>query len=71
MSNVLTELKGNVAVLTINKPQTLNALSDEVLNDLEAAFDAAAADENVYVIVITGAGKAFVAGADIAYIRRG
>ncbi|MBR0086069.1 MAG: enoyl-CoA hydratase/isomerase family protein [Lachnospiraceae bacterium] len=68
MSNVLTELKGNVAVLTINKPQTLNALSDEVLNDLEAAFDAAAADENVYVIVITGAGKAFVAGADIAYM---
>ncbi len=69
MTNVLSEVKGNVAVLTINKPQALNALNDEVLSDLSQAFTEAENNKDVYVIIITGAGKAFVAGADISQMK--
>jgi len=60
---------GHVSTLTINRPDKLNALSQEVLSDLSAAVQALAADEQVRATVITGAGKAFVAGADIGAMR--
>lgn len=60
------EKEGAVAILTINRPDALNALSSAVLGELDAAFDQLAADEEVQVIILTGAGRAFVAGADIA-----
>ena len=66
MSNVLYEVKGNVGILTINRPKALNALNSEVLNDLDAALDAVDL-ETVRCLILTGAGeKSFVAGADIA-----
>jgi enoyl-CoA hydratase len=53
--------------ITVNRPDKLNALNAATLDALQAAFDAAAADAAVRVVVLTGAGpKAFVAGADIA-----
>ena len=65
MSFVKTELQGAVAVVTIDRPQALNALNPEVLADLKAAFEGI--DQNaVRCVVLTGAGeKSFVAGADI------
>lgn len=66
MNFVLTEKKGAVAVLTINRPDALNALSSEVLGEIGEAFEALQQDEDVSVIIITGAGRAFVAGADVA-----
>ncbi len=55
-----------IAFVTVNRPDKLNALNMTVLAELNAAFDELDADENVRVIVMTGAGqKAFVAGADI------
>lgn len=58
--------KGNVGILTINRPKALNALNSEVLNDLDAALDAVDL-ETVRCLILTGAGeKSFVAGADIA-----
>lgn len=69
MSNIITEIKDHVAVLKINKPQALNALNDEVLRDLGAAFAEADNNDDVYVIIITGEGKAFVAGADISQMK--
>jgi enoyl-CoA hydratase len=58
---------GAVRVVTVNRPDKLNALDAATLDALHAAFDAAAADPGVRVLVLTGAGpKAFVAGADIA-----
>ncbi|MDO4567208.1 MAG: enoyl-CoA hydratase-related protein [Oscillospiraceae bacterium] len=65
MSFVNCEVEGAVAVLTINRPEALNALNGEVLADLKAAFEAI--DQNaVRCVVLTGAGdKSFVAGADI------
>lgn len=65
MKYMLIEKKGGVAVLTINRADALNALNSEVLAELSEAFDQLQADEEVRVIVITGAGRAFVAGADI------
>ena len=66
MGFVTTEVQGAVEIITIDRPQALNALNPDVLNDLKAAFDAV--DQNaVRCIVVTGAGeKSFVAGADIA-----
>ncbi|MGB8329268.1 MAG: enoyl-CoA hydratase-related protein [Polyangiales bacterium] len=60
---------GHVSTLTINRPDKLNALSREVLSDLGTAVRALAADQEVRAAVITGTGKAFVAGADIGAMR--
>ena len=62
---VLLEHKGRVALLTLNRPQALNALNSELLTTLCAHLDALSEDENVGCVVITGSEKAFAAGADI------
>ena len=54
MSNVLYEVKGNVGILTINRPKALNALNSDVLNDLDAALDAVDLD-TVRCLILTGA----------------
>ncbi len=67
MSAILTEIRGAVAILTINRPSTLNALDVPTLLELGGSFGALAANSAVRVIVVTGAGdRAFVAGGDIA-----
>lgn len=63
---VLFEQRGATAILTINRPQTLNALDLPTLAALEAQLARAATDDAVKVVVLTGAGRAFVAGGDIA-----
>ena len=64
--NLLVESRDVVSVVTINRPDKLNALNDRTMEELEAAFAAIAADPEVRGVVLTGAGeKAFVAGADI------
>ena len=63
---VLYEVNGRTAVLTINRPATLNALDLPTLDALEAQVRKAAADPAVVAVIITGAGRAFVAGGDIA-----
>jgi enoyl-CoA hydratase len=66
-SFLLSSDQGAVRVLTVNRPDKLNALNAATIDALHAAFTAAAADPAVRVVVLTGAGpKAFVAGADIA-----
>ena len=66
MSFVTCELEGAVAVVTIERPQALNALNPEVLVDLKAAFESIN-QETVRCVILTGSGeKSFVAGADIA-----
>ena len=67
--NLKYELKDNIAFITVNRPQSLNALNSEVMDELLAAFHAAAADEAVKAVILTGEGKAFVAGADISEMR--
>ena len=65
--NLLLDTREGLAVLTVNRPDKLNALNDKTVAELDAAFQALAADESVRGVILTGAGeKAFVAGADIA-----
>lgn len=67
--NIILEKDGNVAVLTINRPKAMNALNSETLKEIDLAVDNIAEDENVYAVILTGAGKAFVAGADITEMK--
>lgn len=68
--NLLLEKEGMLAVLSINRPQALNALNSDTLAELEQAVEQIDRDPDVKVLIITGAGeKAFVAGADIAYMQ--
>lgn len=69
MSFVTLEAKGSIGILTMNRPEALNALNEQVLRDLAAALDQAAAQEEILVLILTGAGRSFVAGADIAQMK--
>jgi enoyl-CoA hydratase len=66
---ILVENKGRVALITLNRPKQLNALSPQLMAELGQALRAAEADEAVGAIVITGSDKAFAAGADIAAMK--
>ncbi len=67
--NLLLEKDGPIAVLSVNRPKALNALNEDTLEELDQAIDQVALDEEVKVIIITGAGNAFVAGADIVAMQ--
>jgi enoyl-CoA hydratase len=68
---LLLEVTGAVAVVTINRPDKLNALNQQVLDDLDACFTQLGTDDAVRAVVLTGAGeKAFVAGADISQFTK-
>jgi enoyl-CoA hydratase len=62
---VLSERRGAVALLTLNRPDKLNAINVAVIEALDAALDAAEADDGVRAIVVSGAGRAFSAGFDL------
>lgn len=62
---VLADTRGRVRILTLNRPRALNALCDQLTAELQAHLDEAVADVGVGAIVITGAGRAFAAGADV------
>ena len=65
MAFVEFEQRGHVGLITINRPEVLNALNLEVIEQLDDILLRAESQEDVHVIVITGAGRSFVAGADI------
>jgi len=69
-SSLLIEKENNIATLTINRPDKMNALNKTVLDELDRAIDELNADSSIRSIIITGAGpKAFVAGADISEFK--
>lgn len=69
--NLIYEVKEQIARITVNRPQVLNALNRATVSELSAAFDVARADAAVRVLIISGAGeKSFVAGADINEIAK-
>lgn len=63
------EIENRVAYITLNRPEKRNALSAELVTELKQAFQEAAQSSEVKVIVLTGKGKAFCAGADLAYLQ--
>ncbi|MGH1561609.1 enoyl-CoA hydratase-related protein [Mumia sp. DW29H23] len=66
MSDVAFALDHHVATLTLSRPDSLNALSESMLDELVALFDRCDADDDVRCIVLTGAGRVFSAGADLS-----
>ena len=62
---VLYELEGHVATITYNRPEALNAINGELRRDLNAAFARLRDEEEAWVAIVTGAGRAFCAGADL------
>lgn len=66
-TTLLTEIENRTLIVTINRPDKLNALNTEVMNDLEAVITEAESNDEVRSVIITGSGaKSFVAGADIS-----
>ena len=63
---ILTDISENIFTITINRPDKLNALNTQMIHDLIDAFDRADADDAVRAIIVTGAGRAFCAGADLS-----
>jgi len=64
-ANILVRTEGPVAIVTLNRPQALNALNSALMDELTAAIDALETDDSVRCIVLTGSEKVFAAGADI------
>ena len=64
-STLIYDTRGSVAILTLNRPDKLNAINPEMICELHQALDIAEADEQIRVIVLQGAGRAFSAGFDI------
>lgn len=66
MNTVVFEKKENVAVVTINRPEALNALNSTVISELEEVVSCIEKDAEIRCMILTGEGRSFVAGADIA-----
>lgn len=65
MSQVKLEKKGAIGIVTLNNPKVLNALNSEFMTEIEAAIESVEKDASIFVLIITGVDKAFIAGADI------
>src|SRR5579875_59963 len=69
--NILLEMRGAAALITLNRPKVLNALNSALLHELDTALASLAADPQVRAILLTGAGeRAFAAGADIQELAK-
>lgn len=67
-TNIIFEKKDGVAKITLNRPKALNALDGPTTSEIEEAIKDIEKDDSVKVVVITGSGRAFCAGADLSYI---
>jgi len=70
MSSILVERQGDVLRLTLNRPEVRNAFDEGMIAAMTAAAASAAADETLRAVVLTGAGKAFCSGADLAWMAK-
>jgi len=69
--NLLIEVKDKIAVVTINRPDKMNALNSQTMGELKSAFTELNNNDDVYVVILTGSGeKAFIAGADISELNK-
>ena len=69
-NNLQFDQRGRIGYVTINKPETLNALNSEILDELSAIFSDIQDEESVQAVILTGTGRAFVAGADISQMSK-
>lgn len=68
-TNLLLKKDNKIGILSINRPEALNALNTAVLDELDKAIDMINKDDEIYVLILTGEGRAFVAGADIKEMK--
>ena len=68
--NIIVEKRHGIAKVTLNRPQVLNALNQDTVSEMEAAINDIEQDKDVKVLVITGAGRAFCAGADLKFVEQ-
>jgi len=66
LENIKLEVDGSIAIVTMNRPKALNALNNQTLEELNAIIEGISEDKDILGVIITGEGKGFVAGADIA-----
>ena len=66
---VMVTKQAEVLTVTLHRPEALNALNDEMTEELRQVLEAAAADASVRVVVLTGSGRAFCAGGDLNYLE--
>ena len=66
LQNIKVEVEGAMAIVTMNRPKAMNALNNQTLGELNTLFDHFRKDNEILGVIITGEGKAFVAGADIS-----
>ena len=69
MENVLVERKDGLGIMTLNRPKCLNAMNGDLVEDFHAVLSELEKDENIRVIILTGAGRAFCAGGDLNYLE--
>lgn len=70
MSEIIYQTANNIATITLNRPEKRNALNDDLVNALKNALRDADADENLRVIILSGAGKDFCSGADLSALQK-
>jgi enoyl-CoA hydratase/carnithine racemase len=63
---IIYEVSEQIATITLNRPEKLNAFTNRMLKEIISAFDETDADDNVRAVIVTGAGRAFCAGADLS-----
>lgn len=68
-NDVLFKKDRNIGIISINRPNALNALNSNVLGELDNTVDMVIDDDDVHILIITGEGRAFVAGADISEMK--
>src|SRR6267154_2325316 len=66
--NIRYEVDGHKATITLNRPDALNALSPHMISELRTAYDESENDDNIWILIVTGTGRAFCTGADVAEI---
>src|SRR5580765_4324305 len=71
MSDLLYEVKDKVATITLNRPDKLNAFTGDMIEAWARSLGEAQSDDNVNVVVVTGAGRAFCSGGDVGRMRSG
>ena len=69
MGYILYEKRGCTGIITMNRPEALNALNSDVLTELDELLSKLEADDSLRCVIVTGSGKAFVAGADLSLIH--
>lgn len=69
LSNIRCEMREQIALLTLNRPEALNALNSKTLEELDLIFESLENTEDILGVIITGEGRAFAAGADIVQMK--